>query len=400
MKLYIVTREPFPNGMAATKRIRCYAKASVMAGMECEIVVFHRGEVYGTPPKNTIGEGDLDGYHFRYIGGTPLRASNVFRRQYDDFIDKVNTVRYLDRHLNEGDVVMLYLGEERHLSQRIVKTAHAHRCMVVRDLCEYPYATKEETNANRRRLNSYLKNILPKFDGTICISEPLLQLAQMTCPNSIHIKVPILVEAQDSSEVHHHVRPYIFHGGTMYERKDAIVSTMKAFGMACIALDKRIDFILAGPASPHQAELDAIITQYDMRQNVTFLPLLPHTEISAYQNGAFAIVLNKNDNTQNRYGFSTKLGEVLMSGTPLITTTVGEANNWLKDGISAYIVAPHDPQLIASKIIEVFQHPEESKIIAQRGKEIAQKYFSLEYQGNKMADYFKMLNKSKGYSTR
>ena len=47
MKIYIVTGEPFPNGMAATNRIKCYAKAIHEGGLECEVVVYRRTEVYG-----------------------------------------------------------------------------------------------------------------------------------------------------------------------------------------------------------------------------------------------------------------------------------------------------------------------------------------------------------------
>ena len=50
MKVYILTREPFPNGMAATNRIKCYAKAILQKGVLCEVLIFTRTEIYGKPP--------------------------------------------------------------------------------------------------------------------------------------------------------------------------------------------------------------------------------------------------------------------------------------------------------------------------------------------------------------
>ena len=47
MKVYIITKEPFPNGMAAVKRIVCYAKAWISQGIECEVLIYTRTEVYG-----------------------------------------------------------------------------------------------------------------------------------------------------------------------------------------------------------------------------------------------------------------------------------------------------------------------------------------------------------------
>ncbi len=388
MKLYIITNEPFPNGMAATKRIACYAKSLVMQGDKCEIILFHRTEVYGKKPNNTLGNGQCEGYTFRYIGGTPLRGSNVFYRRYCDYIDKVNTLRYLSRHLTQEDVVMLYMREETSLTQRILRLAKKRGVAVIRELCEYPFGTQEEQPQTAAKREAYMRDVFTQFDGAVCISEPLLAYAKEHHPNGRFIKVPILVEQQVAADKYEHERPYIFHGGTMFERKDAIVSTMKAYGMAFQRINGQLDFILAGPPSPHQKELDRIIREYGMEGHVTFLPLLPPHEVAKYQNGAYLTILSKNDNPQNRFGFSTKLGEIMMSETPVITTTVGEANCWLKDGESAYIVEPHRPELIADKIVDVFRHPEESRKIALRAKEIAVEFFSLPYQGKRLHDYF------------
>lgn len=39
MKVYILTGEPFPNGVAATNRIKCYAWAIKEGGLNCEVVI-------------------------------------------------------------------------------------------------------------------------------------------------------------------------------------------------------------------------------------------------------------------------------------------------------------------------------------------------------------------------
>ena len=45
---------------------------------------------------------------------------------------------------------------------------------------------------------------------------------------------------------------------------------------------------------------------------------------------------------------------------PVITTTVGEANCYLEDGVNAFVVKPHNPQLIAEKIVYAIKHSEEA----------------------------------------
>jgi hypothetical protein len=39
MKVYIVTKQGFPNGMAATSRIKGYARAIHDGGVECEVII-------------------------------------------------------------------------------------------------------------------------------------------------------------------------------------------------------------------------------------------------------------------------------------------------------------------------------------------------------------------------
>ena len=119
-----------------------------------------------------------------------------------------------------------------------------------------------------------------------------------------------------------------------------------------------------------------------------FLPLLSHDESLRYQKGAFLTILNKNDNLQNQHGFSTKLGEVLISGTPVITTTVGEANLWLEDGVSAYIVKPGKPEEIAAKIVQAYNNEKERQAIADKGRQVAAQYFNTTYQGQRMKQFF------------
>ena len=390
--LYIVTDNPMPNGMAATERIKCYARAATQQGIATEIDIFHRTEVYGRPPRNTEGNGEIDGYLYHYIHNTPLRGSNVISRRLSDWADKIRTVVYLHKRMRQDDVLLLYASEEKALTRMLALLAHRRHTPIIRELCEYPYGYVDETPFTRIRAKWYLRTFFHHFDGAICISEALYQLAKKHHPKGKYLKLPIMVKERTDIEPYHNDRPYIFHGGTMTERKDAIVSTMKAFAQASHQINYGLDFILAGPKSPHDKELEEIIREHQLQDHVRFLPLLSHDEALRYQKGAFLTILNKNDNLQNQYGFSTKLGEVLISGTPVITTTVGEANNWLKDGVSAYIVQPNSPDQIAAKIVQAYNNEKERKAIAANGQQVAAQYFNTAYQGQRLKQFFDELH--------
>ena len=107
MNVIILTGELYPNGLAATNRIKCYARAIQEGGLDCEVLIYRRTEVYGKPARNVEGKGTYAGVPFRYIGGTPQRGSNIFIRQLNDRLDVWRTEKYLYNKLKKGDVLLL-----------------------------------------------------------------------------------------------------------------------------------------------------------------------------------------------------------------------------------------------------------------------------------------------------
>ena len=75
---------------------------------------------------------------------------------------------------------------------------------------------------------------------------------------------------------------------------------------------------------------------------------------------------------------------MLIHGTPVIATKVGEINNWLEDGISGYMVEPHRPELIAEKIIEAVENPERNHKIGLAGQKVALENFNNIIQGQRL----------------
>ncbi len=383
MKVYILTGEPFPNGMAATNRIKCYARAIKEGGIDCEVVIFRRTERYGVKPKNTDGQGKIEGgIPYRFIGGTPLRGSNVFKRQIDDQLDILRTKHYLQHNLRKGDVLFFFMGYYIELMLNLMKIAHDVGAFCVRDFCELPFGTGAETKKAIRLREKTYKEQFPKIDGIISISEALLSVAKTyTSPKCKHIKVPIMVnydhyKLKDKSN--NTPIPYIFHAGTLYEQKDGIIGMIKAFGEASHKMPFLIHLIVTGNIedSPHKEEIKKIIKQYQLEGKLLFTGYLNNSQLKEYLSMASLVIINKYPTQQNQFCFSTKLGEYLAASKPLIITNVGEATNWLKDGNSAYIIEPEDTDALARAIIHVFNHPEEAKQIGLAGQEVCRKNFN------------------------
>lgn len=391
MKVFILTKEPFPIGMAATNRIINYARGLIANGVDCEVIVCSRTERYGKERNYQTSGVTSSGVPFRYIPPTPQRSAHFIGRRIYDFLDGFKVTKWIKHNVANGDYILYYNIHILHMRQ-IIRVCHQNNIKIVRELCEYPYGTRSDSKTAKIQRWLYERLIMPKFDGFIAISESLQKYAEEKGRvDASIIKVPILIDKSqyDRVEPYTQERPYIFHAGTMYERKDAIVSTMKAFAKANEVLAGNVEFILAGPESPHKAELDAIIAENHLDNIVHFIGQLTHNDVLGYQKGAWLTILNKHDNVQNRNGFSTKLGDVLLAGTPVITTTVGEANNWLKDEESALITEPHNIDAIAQQIIKAYQNPELLSRISLECKQLARNNFDFCIQGERLKEYFR-----------
>ena len=397
MNVIILTGELYPNGLAATNRIKSYARAIQEGGLDCEVLIYRRTEVYGKPARNVEGKGTYAGVPFRYIGGTPQRGSNIFIRQLNDRLDVWRTEKYLYNKLKKGDVLLLYMGRPVELMLRFMKVAHQKGAFCVRDLCELPYGTGLETSKTIKLRKKTLENQFPILDGVFCISSTLLDLAKKyTSPSCKLIKVPIMVEYDnycmedraDDADI-----PYIFHAGTLYQQKDGILGMIEAFGIACQNLKKPIRFISTGflNKSPHKDEIKNLIEKYHIEDKILFTGYLSEQELKDYLSKASMVIINKYLTQQNIYCFSTKLGEYMAASKPIIITRVGEAMNWLRDGDNAYLVDPGDTNSLSEVIVHVFNNPNEAKIIGKKGQLTCHKDFDFRSWSKPIVDFLKNL---------
>ncbi|MBR5661796.1 MAG: glycosyltransferase family 4 protein [Bacteroidales bacterium] len=398
MRLIIVASEPYPNGMAGTRRITCYARAMRSVGIDCEVVLYRRTEKRGMA-RNTAPKGSYQGVPFRYIGGSPYKGNHFVTRKFYNWLDAKLTERYLRKNLHKGDVLFLYMGNQLDLMLRFMNAAKSVGAFCVRDLCEIPYGTSTETEETAHMRERVLSEQFPLLDGVVSISDALLEIAkERTRPDCKHIKVPILVDYEEfdlpDKSMDHEI-PYIFHSGTLFEQKDGILGMIEAFGKAVRDIPFPVRFIMSGLIgdSPHKDDIIRLIDQYGLDGKIIFTGYLQGSRLRDYLAGASLTIINKYPTLQNRYGFSTKLGEYLAAGKPVIITRFGEAVNWLEDGRSAYIVDVGDKDALARAIVRVFMNPDERKRISDEARALCRRSFDYSIWGEPLLGFLNSLGK-------
>jgi len=393
MKVFIVTKEPFPNGMAASNRIKCYARGIMRNGINCQIIISKRTEKYGILPKNLEYSGIIDNIPFLYIGKSTLRNKSLIIRNIYDFVDSIKTLHFLYIRANKNDIIFNYLREDN-LNILIGLISKIKGFKTYRELCEYPYGASNNNYLVKIKRKIQLHLIFKIFDGFIAISENLKNLAeQYKTAKAKVLKVPIMINyndvAYDKSMVPPTNLPFIFHSGTLYEQKDGIIGAIEAFGIYKQKNNDSLIYILTGnlEQSPEKREIELLITKYNIKKYIYFTGYITQKVLNWYTNNATLMIINKLDNLQNRYCFATKLGEYLLSGNPVITTNIGEANMYLKDKVTALIVSPGFPELIEECIEYIITHPKESKMIGENGKKMALLEFSELKQGKNIKKF-------------
>ncbi len=399
MKIYLITREPYPNGMAATSRINCFAHAIIQGGLECEIIICCGTEVRGGKIKNYESEGRFEGVPFRYIGGSPSVSNYRIPRLISQYYRLLRVRFFLNAVLKKGDIIFLVMNGRVNTMLRFQRIAHKKGAYCVRDFCELPFGTGTETERSIRLRKEVLDKQFPRLDGIISISDALMNLAKTyTNRNCKHIKIPILV---DCSQYGTHIEPltndipYIFHAGTLNEQKDGILGMIEAFGLAREELNTPVKFIMTGEISlsSQASTIRSLIHQYHLEDSIVFVGYLFRNQVNDYLSRASLVISNRPRSKQDYYGFSTKVGEYLASGTPLITTCWGEVTNWLKDGESAFIIEPENTRLLADTIIRVINKRDESRIIGKNGRNVCRDSFDYRVWVKPLHDFLMQLGK-------
>lgn len=388
MKVYIITTESFPNGMAATERIHCYAYAIAQHSIDCEILVVNRLEDANSPLGNFKCQGELNGYAYRYMGKTTMLSKGRVKRTFNRVIDTFNLFCYLIRNLKRGDCIIFYSYNTVLLDiVKIVKRLKYAKLFI--ELCEHPSIQfKHFRGKNVEDTAIGLRQLLKNVSGVFVISHPLKDLVDnATCKQMNTCLLPIMFY-EEQKKLAITKEPlgfrYIFHSGSLTQKKDGILSILEAFALSISKLPKDVKYLITGSLekSPDYKKIVRLIEKYDLSDRVVFLGYLDKSDLRWYQENAYMAIIYKEDNLQNQFCFATKIGEYLRAGLLLLISKTGEQVYYLKDNESC-IYHDNNVEHLANLIVTSFVNAKNRDIIALAGLKVAyDKFFCKNYHNH------------------
>lgn len=398
MRIFLYVDNPFPVGMAPAKRQLCYAKGLAAQGNHVEIYVCNRFFEKGEDDGFSVS-GNYEGINFQYVSGKYKHKNKVLRGLDWLYLDHIRTFVFNLRNLRKDDTMFVYIHSV-FAQVLLLLAAWIKDVKAVREVCEHPLALGN-VNSTWHKLCKWFEFhfVIPHYDGFIVISRELDKFVQKyKGKKAKSIIVPILVDATNSKHNNDdngslYEVPYIIHTGTMHEQKDSISKIIKAFARYKMESESDCKLVFTGPQANDKCKYIPLMEQLGVRNSIELLGMVSVERLGRLQSYSVMTIIYKSDNLQTRNCFPTKLGEMLICGVPVITTTIGDANLYLENGKSAYIVEPDDEEALVKFIGIILADKESARRIGEEGKKIAEKYFNPIYQGQRIADFFKMLHR-------
>lgn len=292
-------------------------------------------------------------------------------------------IKQLKKLLKRGDIVYLYgqsflLGElvrENEISVFWEKTEHPE----VSNPGQWPY---------KRTLKDLIHDC-KRVDGLFVISKPLKDyfVKQGVNENKINV-INMMVDPSRFLNIVKNKEgvKYIAYCGNVSNRKDGVDLLIESFARISRKFPDVYLYIIGKIIGEKSVNSNVLLAEkLGVGDRVVFKGLVPYQEMPQMLTDATILALNRPNNKQAQYGFPTKLGEYLLTGNPVVITSVGDIPDYIQDGFSGMVAEPNNVDEFASKMEWLLEHPDEAKIIGENGKEVALKNFNNDIEARKIA---------------
>ena len=295
-------------------------------------------------------------------------------------------IRELFHRLHPGDIVYLYGEVDLMMILSFKKGIH-----LFHERTEHPLVYPPKGRLFKPSLKKYLR-FCKKLDGLFVISTCLRDffIENGIPADRIQIVHPIVDTTRFDGLAKQDCEPYFAYCGNGNNKKDKVDELLRVFARVA-SHHKDIQFYVIGPTKQvYEDEQDNVelVHQLGLDNRVVFTGQKPAEEIPQLLVNAVALFLTRPDTLQNRAGFSTKLGEYLASGNPVVAAGVGDIPLYLHDKENAFVFVPGDFDAVGEAMEYILMHPEESRQIGIAGKETAHRYFNALEEAKKLINAF------------
>lgn len=369
--LYILYAQYKPS-TAPTNRAMAFLRRLSEQGKEAHVIYF-------TPDANRAKvEESFPGITIEYL----------WERDYIDvpvlhYISYFRNLYTLKKRLHEGDKIYVYAKADLmrfFVGMKGIKVYY--------EITEHPEVHPPYGIAKTWALRDFFTHC-KKLDGLFVISKGLKSYfaEQGVSNNKITLFNMIVDDSRfDGIGKQETETKSIVFCGSFKNSIDGVDALIKAFAIVAPQYPNVMLHILArvNRESKDFQVCEKLIEDYSLGSRVSFDGLVPYDEVPQRLKDASILALARPDCLQAKYGFPTKLGEYLLSGNPVVVTSVGEIPLYLADKRSALLAVPDSSEAFAEKLLWALNNPIEAALIGEKGKQVALEQFNYKSEVDKV----------------
>jgi glycosyltransferase involved in cell wall biosynthesis len=386
--VFLIRSFGFPEGMAATNRVRLLGRALLEQGVDVKVLCTRVSERPGEV-RNRQTRGVCERMPYLYTTGSTLRSDWFIVRRYREARGLFTAMSCLRRLRRQGQLDCVYLPE---VSETWLPAAlplrywlGRLRVPVIAELNELPGTATWLPQALSRRL-SHLSGVA----GVIAISAGLADWATAEAARIGRriqvVEVPIVVDVHEQEVVSHSQDSLIFVYSASNEYFRVVTFLLQA--MQRVWIDHpSCNLTITGVKLETVARLAAQegLDEAVADGRIVIAGYLDRRELLLLYRRASALLIPLVDDLGSRARFPSKIGEYLASARPVVTTAVGESQRFFLDAETAYVSPPGDLDAYAARMAEVLDDPSHATAVGAAGRHIAEEYLHYALQGPRLA---------------
>ena len=271
-RLWVVTPEGCPSGMAGTARIMSHCYGFAEKNIDVKIIVFRSTESMENANKSQWINPRLE---IKYMI-PPLISSICFLRCWNRLRGIWNMLLLLGFSSNVPQVLFLY-GTPRGISYLLKGICICRKIVMIQERNEHPCL--RQNVFQRFQILLYYRYAFSPFDGMIVMTKLIYAwFRERNWPENhlVHILLERFAEVPLSSENN----PYLFHAGVISKKKDGVDLLISAF--ARIAKDFPRHLLILAGAGNDLAEMKLLSEKHHLSERILFTGDISSEKIPAY----------------------------------------------------------------------------------------------------------------------
>jgi glycosyltransferase involved in cell wall biosynthesis len=386
----------FPFGFAAVQRMTLMAKALLYMGIK-PIVICRKGSWDWNEHIDFDYKGNFEGIDYIYTSKVVHKPSGFLRRNIQKLRGIYGEYKYLKQLKRDGGIDMAIVANRKlfHVVRYIFYSSFLNFPIAL-NLVEMASSMQNRTNFFAK-INDYLLDeyIIRLFDGALPISDKLMTFYRLKVTSKPAKKIPIICDfekfniAKDNTQESY----FLYCGGVDYEQvRDFVI---EAYNKMTYKRGYKLYMIISAEDQSRITGLQQRLQKKYNTVNIKVFSNISYQELVDLYINAKALLIPLRNTIQDISRFPHKIGEYLASGNPVITTNIGEIENYFKDGETALVADTYNIDLFSKKMKYVLDYPEISKKIGIAGKKMGFKEFDYRAHGNKLLNFLKDLKDHK-----